>query len=293
MNINRGNLLVSGLALTLLCATLWHRQSAEWLALGLIIIAGIPHGSFDLRTAEAWWGTTTSRKISLIIGYIGIGICMSAVCLHWPGFGLLAFLVISAIHFYEGERLWSTTFTALCVGVGAIVAPIAFHMTEASKYLGFFASHDVLAAVRPFVITGGLFIAAALASSLVFERCKRRSPEVLQQAICLLAWVLLPPLSGFCVWFIGRHSRQHLERSKTLVPRTYGSRLPLDFIALSVTAIALLAPLALWFDLTDLHQLFAASIILIAGLTLPHMLLTHLSAQRLASEPHSPAPHDT
>jgi Brp/Blh family beta-carotene 15,15'-monooxygenase len=293
MNTNRGNLLVFGLALTLLCATLWHRQSAEWLALGLIIVAGIPHGSFDLRAAEVWWGKTTPRRVSLILVYSTIGLGMSTACFLWPGFGLLAFLVISAIHFYEGERPWSAPLTALCVGVGAIVLPIAFHMTEASKYLGFFASPDVLDAVRPYIVTGGFFISAALASSLVFERCKRRSREVLQQAICLLAWVLLPPLSGFCVWFIGRHSRQHLERSRVLVPRTCGSRLPLDFIALSVTAIALLAPLALWFDLTDLHQLFAASIILIAGLTLPHMLLTHLSAQRLASEPHSPTPHDT
>jgi hypothetical protein len=37
----------------------------------------------------------------------------------------------------------------------------------------------------------------------------------------------------------------------------------------------LLAPLAARFDLSDITQLFAASIVLIAGLTLPHMIVSH------------------
>ena len=55
-----------------------------------------------------------------------------------------------------------------------------------------------------------------------------------------------------------------------------GSRaLPADFVVISVLAILLLAPLAARFDLSDITQLFAASIVLIAGLTLPHMIVSH------------------
>lgn len=52
-------------------------------------------------------------------------------------------------------------------------------------------------------------------------------------------------------------------------------KLPRDFVIISVLAVALIIPLNFWFDLRDLHQLFAASIVLIAGLTLPHMIITH------------------
>jgi hypothetical protein len=54
---------------------------------------------------------------------------------------------------------------------------------------------------------------------------------------------------------------------------------PVDFIVLSILAITLIAPLSLWFNLRDIHQLFAASIVLIAGLTLPHMVVTHISGK--------------
>jgi hypothetical protein len=57
---------------------------------------------------------------------------------------------------------------------------------------------------------------------------------------------------------------------------------PVDFIVLSILAISLIAPLSLWFNLSDIHQLFAASIVLIAGLTLPHMVVTYIS-ERMSS----------
>lgn len=44
---------------------------------------------------------------------------------------------------------------------------------------------------------------------------------------------------------------------------------------ISLLALVLLVPLLLRFDPRDLNQLFAASIILIAGLTLLHMIVTH------------------
>jgi hypothetical protein len=117
--------------------------------------------------------------------------------------------------------------------------------------------------------------------TIVFEAWLKPQSEPLQKVACLAAWILLPPLSGFCVWFIGRHSWQHLKRSNYLLldPGSTG-RIPLDFIVLSILAIALIAPLSFWFDLGDIHQLFAASIVLIAGLTLPHMIVTHISEKR-------------
>ncbi len=51
--------------------------------------------------------------------------------------------------------------------------------------------------------------------------------------------------------------------------------MPLDFLVISLVAILLIIPLSLFFDLRDINQLFAATIVLIAGLTVPHILVTH------------------
>jgi len=283
MKLRSGDLLVGMLALTLSCIAYVDRRSAEWIALGLVILAGIPHGSFDLRAAERWWGTTPARRISLLISYVTVGLCMSALCLQWPGVGLAAFLIISAIHFSEGEMLHTTRLTAVCFGIAAIVLPISLHIPEASQYLGFFASQGTLEALAYYLLPVGVSLVIALAVSLVLDFWKGGRSELLQHVICIFAWLLLPPLSGFCVWFIGRHSRQHLERCKFLVSTSSARKVPWDFIALSITAIALLTPLAMWFDMSDLNQLFAASIVLIAGLTLPHMIVTHLGSDKGAA----------
>jgi Brp/Blh family beta-carotene 15,15'-monooxygenase len=281
MKLRNGDLLVIGLAVVLFCTTLIDRRCAEWLALGLIIMAGIPHGSFDLRAAEKTWGASPTRRLLLFIGYVMSGLCMSALCLQVPGIGLVAFLVISALHFSEGEALYATRLTAVCFGVGSILLPIGLHLPEASQYLNFFASQNTLEALSPYLHTAGMTMGVLLVITLLVDLSRGMRAELLQHSLCLLAWLMLPPLSGFCVWFIGRHSRQHLERCRSLLKVSAArailwKRIPWDFVALSITAVALLTPLSLWFDLRDINQLFAASIILIAGLTLPHMILTHL-----------------
>jgi Brp/Blh family beta-carotene 15,15'-monooxygenase len=282
MKFSVSDLFVYGLAALLTAAMVCSdRTTAEWLALGLIVLAGIPHGSFDLRAAQRWWGSSPSRRLTLVLAYVAIGLGMSALCLLWPGVGLSAFLIISAIHFAEGEKPSSTRLGAIALGIGAILLPISFHMPEARKYLGFFASESALAAIEPYVSWSGIALSHLLVCTIVFEAWLKPQSEPLQKVACLAAWILLPPLSGFCVWFIGRHSWQHLKRSNYLLldPGSTG-RIPLDFIVLSILAIALIAPLSFWFDLGDIHQLFAASIVLIAGLTLPHMIVTHISEKR-------------
>ena len=279
MKLSASDLFVCALAGLLTVVMFFSgRTTAEWLALGLIILAGIPHGSFDLRAAQRWWGSSPSRRVTLVAVYVTVGVSMSALCLVWPSVGLSLFLLISAIHFAEGENATSTRWGAIALGVCVILLPIGFHIQEARQYLGFFASESALTAIEPYVTLSSKILGFFLIFAIAYEAMRRPQSETLQKIVCLAAWVILPPLSGFCVWFIGRHSWQHLKRSKHFLsdPAATG-RIPIDFIVLSILAIALIAPLSLWFNLGDIHQLFAASIVLIAGLTLPHMIVTHIS----------------
>jgi Brp/Blh family beta-carotene 15,15'-monooxygenase len=278
--MERGTLLVALLLGSLLTAQVVLPAWSEWSALGLVIIAGIPHGSFDLRVAEAKWSRGANSKKLIVSLYVGSVLAMSGLCVMLPPVGLALFLGISALHFVEGEGYGGSRAShikAALFGTSAILLPIGLHPGEAGEYVGYFLSPGMYGALAPF-ISGAAMAAVPILSGVVLFDSFRKSTDAkrdaLQRALCLVGWVALSPLAGFAVWFIGRHSRLHLEACREMFQASrFG--VPFDFILISALAIIGLSPFALWFDFTDINQLFAASISLIAGLTFPHIFVAH------------------
>jgi len=287
---DRGNIIVIALAATLFFLNLWREDIVEWTALLLIIVAGIPHGSFDLRVAEKKWPFLRSKPVLIISLYSLIGIMMSSLCFLVPSLGLVLFLIISILHFIDGERLsrTSTRGTAEVVGISAVLLPILIHFDEAKAYMAFFIPSETLFFSASMALIIGCLISFLVLFAVITNFIKGNKEDALQLLACLISWICLPPLAGFGVWFLGRHSRFHLRACGALFSQGLKSvnssrAIPLDFIAISLTAILLILPLSYWFDFTNIHQLFAASIILIAGLTLPHILVTFNIEQTLHS----------
>lgn len=285
-----GTLLVLSLFGALLTCWLVAPSGAEWMALALMICAGIPHGSFDLRVAEAKWrGGSVSR--GMILGsYLICVFGMSALCVFLPAIGLTLFLVISALHFSEGESVRWSGARGVLFGVSAILLPIGLHPHQAQPYLSYFISSATFASIQSPLWVGARVMALLLTILLVrdcINPITRKSSDTIERIVCLCAWLVLPPLSGFAVWFIGRHSRQHLGVCREMFA---GSRfgIPLDFAGISALAILGLLPFAVFFDFSRIDQLFAASICLIAGLTLPHMVVSH-RIRDVVKHSHSPA----
>lgn len=281
-----GDLLVIALVTVLLPLAVWSQAAAEWVALLLILVAGIPHGAFDLRVAEAKWLPTLHSRLAVLVVYISVGAAMSALCLIAPELGLSIFLIVSVLHFAEGEGRGSTRAVSALFGCGAILCPIAFHTDDAAGYLAFFITPERFEQISPALLWAARVVYVAALSFVGLDLMKGNRSDGLQRLLCLAAWVFLPPLSGFAVWFIGRHSRQHLVQCRGLFQ---GARfgIPLDFLVISILAVALIVPLSMRFNLRDIHELFAASIVLIAGLTLPHMLVSQdlpRTLQRLRSQ---------
>jgi Brp/Blh family beta-carotene 15,15'-monooxygenase len=252
---------------------------AEWIALMLMICAGIPHGSYDLRVAKAKWSSREISPAKIVAIYLVCVFLMSALCVFTPGIGLTLFLAISAIHFSEGEFQSSapaSLVSGVLFGIGAILLPIGLHSDTSMQYLGYFVDPSTYELLAPKVRVLSLIV-LVISSFIVARECLRRlapTETIIERCLCLFGWVLLPPLAGFCVWFIGRHSRQHLELCKTLFHSSQ-LKIPLDFAFISLLAIVGLLPFARIFDFSDINQLFAASICLIAGLTLPHMIVSY------------------
>jgi len=265
---------------SLLTCALVAPTTAEWIALALMICAGIPHGSFDLRVAEEKWRNAPLSRYTILVGYLLSVVGMAALCVFIPPLGLSLFLIISAVHFSEGE-IRSTTPPSLMMGsvlgLCAIVLPIGLHPQQSQVYTSYFLSQDIFVRIEKPLGLISHIAAYLIAISLVvsLRPSSRRIPqETVQRLICLCGWVFLPPLSGFAVWFIGRHSRQHLESCQALFADGR-FRVPIDFVLISALAILGLLPFSLRFDFSRLEELFAATICLIAGLTLPHMIVSH------------------
>lgn len=276
--VSPGLVTVSALFCSLAMCALVSPEVAEWLALMLMIIAGIPHGSFDLRVAKVKWHSAAASPVRTVACYVACVVLMSSLCIFTPLLGLSLFLLISSLHFTEGESQSTTrvdNVRGALYGAGAIVLPIGLHPREAAAYVHYFVSPALFGALVPFLTGTAFVLAGSIGILLMYDlRQKRALATTLERALCLLAWILLPPLAGFAVWFIGRHSRQHLALCHTMF-RSSTSGIPFDFLLLSLLAILGLSPFMLMFDFSDINQLFAAAICLIAGLTLPHMIVSH------------------
>lgn len=285
--MNFGTKLVLSLVSMMFLCSAFDAAWSEWLALGLMIAAGIPHGAFDLRVAEVKWRLEKSSRAAIFSVYTICVLAMSGLCIYLPPVGLTFFLVMSAMHFAEGEVHSTSPISGVwgwIIGISAILLPIGLHAEDARTYVSYFVSGEIFDVIkiplRQVAQAIAIFLTLALLWSLYRERGSRRV-ETLQRFLCLAGWIVLPPLSGFSIWFIGRHSRQHIEACRNLLPSRERS-VPLDFVFISIVAIAGLLPFTTLFDFSQIDQLFAASICLIAGLTLPHMIVSHRMRDVLA-----------
>jgi Brp/Blh family beta-carotene 15,15'-monooxygenase len=251
---------------------------SDWMAVLTIIVAGVPHGAFDLRLARAIRLSGARSTLFVVSAYVLSALTMSALCILLPAVGFSLFIAISIIHFAHGEKL-RNKLLSFQVGLAAVCLPIGLHYDAAKELMIYFLSRPTLDFLEPFIRNFAVVLTISLSLSL--SRYLPRSnqngiarSDLIEIVFCLAGWVLLPPLAAFCIWFIGRHSLGHILFCKQLLKGDHHGQRN-DFILISTAALALFIPLSFLFDLTDLEQLFSAGIVLIAGLTLPHIIIVH------------------
>ena len=269
-------------------------------SLAAVVFIGLPHGAMDGAVAMvSGYGKTRGQLIKFAIQYTLIAALVVLVWVLIPVFSLTMFMLYSLVHFGLGDAspkkpappqkdqdpkqkpLFNIDTPRIVQiichgGLVVVVIPIA-HLTE----------------VQPIfkVLTGGLELAAfwslllamviifAIASVIytliaVFQPHYRRRWIEFAGLAGLL--VLLPPLTGFALYFCCVHTPRHMTRVisavKTILPDARILPLTLGFtivtwLAMAIAVVLLRAHIS--FDAAMVQVIFIG----LAALTVPHMML--------------------
>ena len=249
------------------------QQQELFVASGLIVLLGVPHGALDplfaqrllqINSHTAWCG--------FVAIYLLFAVLVVVVWWYLPLIFLIAFLVLSILHF-SGDLLEGATFAERLVYGGAIILlPALWHSKELTRLfshlVGSNAAIPVVAVMQ--LIAWPWLLTLLLLFLRSFRRDSLHALEIM--AIGLLTWIATPLLS-FAIYFCAMHSPRHILRT-----RQYAG------VAPGRMALVALLPLASVLGFGGLGWYFLPSpsidermlqllFVTLAALTLPHMVL--------------------
>ncbi|MEF8817013.1 MAG: Brp/Blh family beta-carotene 15,15'-dioxygenase [Salinibacter sp.] len=289
------------LALTLLAVGVgaWGGVSLGPSALGVLFVAvvltGMPHGAIDHLVAARLWGldSTWSDQAKFYGGYLVLMALYGALWIVAPAWSLGLFLVMTMYHFGQADLAYwrlpplSARLVYLSRGLFLIGLPIvAFPEVVAPIFA---AMGDVqlldwpLVMTAPGVLFGGLVVQHAVALGLAVPRAAPSADwapgrEAINVAVLTALFGLVHPLVAFSVFFGGWHALGHILELLRFFRRRGEAMSMVQFYreAALFTVIPFVGLAGLYvatqsFGLQD--QMIALLFILIAIMTLPHMMV--------------------
>lgn len=180
-------------------------------ALALIVVAGLPHGTLDIGAVRESQRLGRRATLAALGLYLVLAAAMAALWLAAPVAALGVFLVLSALQFSEDWQIDGPSLASLAIPV-ALFSAGALRDREAYDAIftaltrgeaGTLAT-DWLVAIGPLAQAGGAVAIAALAY--------RRRPDLAAAACLAIAGMwLFEPVIGFALYFAAYHSPMHLR----------------------------------------------------------------------------------
>ncbi|WP_279358444.1 Brp/Blh family beta-carotene 15,15'-dioxygenase [Methylobacterium indicum] len=265
-------------AALLLAATSLLPRETGWLAVLILVIGlGVPHGALDGEVAKpllrprfgrAWFPVFAAPYLALT----------AAVLAAWrlaPGATLAGFLALSVLHFGREDAGPGRPVEALVRGGLPIALPALLRPDATARIFAV-----VTGTAMPVLPAWWVLLAQAwLGVALVWLLAARPAPRLLAELAALaLAFLVLPPLSAFGLYFVCLHAPRHMRAladDPARAPSVDGMGRAV-VLALPVFALTLLIGLLLWPTYPQAPgagRLLALTLQLLAALTLPHLLL--------------------
>ena len=255
--------------------------SLDLVALSAVVLIGLPHGALDGAIAmHLGYANKILNFISFIVLYVLMAGLVVALWVVMPAPCLLAFLIISMIHFGSGDARHGTGWmrgAEIMAHGGLVVAGISqMHRTEVDVVFGYLVGGDttyVWSGLDIITVFVGVSIIVCVSQALWFRKWRSTAVEL---ALLATIFALVPPLVGFAVYFCLVHSARHVAGIISNL-RRYMSVASLCVQTMAFTLASWLAGVAAVWWLADMANpeptVLRVIFIGLAALTVPHMIL--------------------
>ena len=241
-------------------------------ACGALLVFGLPHGSLDIALLRRNARLGLGRTIAVVHLYLGCAAAMYALWSHAPVAALAAFFVISCIHFAEDWADAVPPFFAIGTATAMLTAPALLNR-DALAAIFVQLSGSSVAWVVADISTLAAPVALTAAGLGVWSMVQARNwPRACETATTLAAMIVLPPITGFALFFCLAHSPVQLAMAKAQAGTSEASRTSVEIAALTIAALGIAALIfANWSGGSMADGAIRASFITLSILTVPHM----------------------
>ncbi|MEY3862628.1 MAG: hypothetical protein RIR60_994 [Pseudomonadota bacterium] len=265
-------LIVVGLLVALFAHGMGLEAQAAWLfiALGAIVLLGVPHGSLDVLFAlRAYQLNSLMAWVVFLTAYLLVAMGIIVLWMLLPVWFFIGFLIFSALHFSDDLNTPNAVLTKLSYGAAVICLPSIVH---GAALVGLYAVFvDASVAQRIVTVSQWLCYPILFLMGLMLFNRQIAIREKLDAYAVLAIMTLLPPILAFAVYFCLMHSARHLIRSHAFFGQL-NARLFIMALVLPTLAVIIMA-CGVWFftnTRTVESDLIRLVFIGLAALTFPH-----------------------
>jgi beta-carotene 15,15'-dioxygenase len=243
----------------------------------IISLAGLPHGAADAWLAQRV-GIISNLKdlFTFLVSYTFVAISIIFAWMISPSISLAIFLIISAWHFGDDERLGLSLFTRFSSGVIIVSSPLILHNKEVlSLYeilIGNYATNVLDNQIILYIISCGYLIYNSVMSLNDIKTVR----NIFSIMLYVILSCIMTPIFYFTIYFCCAHSLQHMIRIWDMTTEKNRSKFLVAVTLLTTLVIVSALVVYFWlirsginFEIVNIKVLFVG----LAALAVPHILL--------------------
>jgi len=285
------------LAVQLIAPQVWAQHG--WVVLVTGLLTGLPHGAVDHLVPGFLLREDAPRLVLVITAYAATAVAAWAVFRSVPAIALTVFVLLSVLHFGAGEvafdhdrayvpagarrsPLLADPLAVLATGGAALLLPVLREPATSAPLVALLVPGSTGLLPAWLSATGVAVVLTAVALTVVRRLRRRRWLGALEVALLAAVGLLVAPLAAFGAYFGAWHAVRHVGRmiaqDPASTPDLAAGRMlrPLGRFARAAaapTAVSLAALAALWALAGGWQGFVTANLALLAGLTVPHVLV--------------------
>lgn len=231
-------------------------------AVGVMLIGGLPHGACDMALAAAVW-RVRHRDLTIVVAlYVAVAAIMVVLWTLAPVAALLLFLCLSAVHFGEDWIMLPSGLLRMMAGMAVISAAALGHQAQVTALFATMTGSPLAEPIAHWAAAAAPVTLLVTLVGLAGAWQTGHRQWVVAQAISYACLITLPPLLGFCVFFVGLHAPRHWNTIVARLPQARVGAAAAEGAALTALVLALWIT-ALWVRGSTLHN--AAASLMIGG----------------------------